>query len=560
MLDSLDQTPIRAHITWRIGKQDHRKALSDGRHLLGTSPFSAIQVGDGGQDIAGVLELDPKVATLRCIGVAPVIFVDGRKMQVGDSTLIGDAIEITVGRTLLTLVRAGLNGDESEESKAQSDAATAAGDASAVQVPGEGLIHGIDDLRRILARQLLDQLNFQNIDLKNLDTPEVREGARLKLRKMIANLRFPVEFSVSVDVLEQQVFDEVMGLGPLEALLADAKVTEIMVNRRDQIFIERGGKITVSTVNFSSDQSLLNVIERIVSTVGRRIDASSPIVDARLLDGSRVNAVIPPLALKGPCLTIRRFSKTPISVHQLVGWKSLSASMADFLRFVVGERKNLMISGGTGSGKTTLLNALSSFIPSEERIVTVEDAAELQLQQPHVISLETRPANLEGVGAVTIRDLVKNTLRMRPDRIIVGECRGGEALDMLQAMNTGHDGSMTTAHANSPEDMLRRVETMVMMAGMELPLRAVREQIASALTLIVQQVRRKDGRRLVTEIAWISGLEAGTHEYIVKSLFSRDRSDTVRFHLDSLQELWDVEELPGKPGDILGSAYSAAKS
>lgn len=550
---------VLAYVTWRAGKERFRKGLPAGKHLVGNSPFSAIQVGQGGQDIAGVLEISPKEATFRCIGPSPVLFVDGRKMQVGDATMIGDMIEVTAGRTTLTISRAALAQIREEMEHAQAerdeeDGIEGSDQASSqiVRVPGEGKVHGIDDLRRIMARKLLDQLNFQNIDLKNLESPEVREAARLKLRKLINGVRFPTNYSVVPEVLEQQIFDEVMGLGPLESLLGDVKVSEIMVNRRDQIFIERAGKLQLSEVSFSSDQALLNVIERIVSTVGRRIDASSPIVDARLLDGSRVNAVIPPLALKGPCLTIRRFSKTPISVDQLVGWESLTQPMANFLKFAVEERKNCMISGGTGSGKTTLLNALSSFIPGGERIVTVEDAAELQLQQPHVISLETRPPNLEGVGAVTIRDLVKNTLRMRPDRIIVGECRGGEALDMLQAMNTGHDGSMTTAHANTPEDMLRRVETMVMMAGMELPLKAIREQIASALTIVVQQARRKNGRRLVTEIAWIVGVDRATGEYIVKPLFSRDRADKVVVFWDHLEALWEAEELSETPKKVVG--------
>jgi pilus assembly protein CpaF len=347
-----------------------------------------------------------------------------------------------------------------------------------------------------------------------------------------------------------------MGLGPLESLLGDGSVSEIMVNRRDQIFLERSGKIEVSRVQFSTDQSLMNVIERIVSTVGRRIDIASPIVDARLIDGSRVNAVIPPLALKGPCLTIRRFSKTPISVAKLVEWEALSPEMCEFLKILVNERKNIVISGGTGSGKTTLLNALSSFIPNGERIITVEDAAELQLQQSHVISLETRPPNLEGAGAVTIRDLVKNTLRMRPDRIVVGECRGGEALDMLQAMNTGHDGSMTTAHANTPEDLLRRLETMVMMSGMELTLRAIREQVVSAVNVVVQIARRRNGRRLITEISWIRGLKAESAEYITESLFKRGTADKVVICKEALTEFWHENDFPGQVRSILGKASS----
>jgi len=410
-----------------------------------------------------------------------------------------------------------------------------------------------DQVRQIMARKLLDLMNTEDLDPSKVDSPEVREKARLKLRRLAAETSLPVDFPFTRDELESQVLNEVLGLGPLEGLLADADVTEVMVNRRDQIYIERRGKLTLSPVTFSSNQALLKIIERIVSTIGRRIDTSSPIVDARLLDGSRVNAVIPPLALNGPCLTIRRFSRTPISVARLVELGSLDAAMASLLKLTVHERKNIIISGGTGSGKTTLLNALSSFIPDDERIVTIEDAAELQLQQRHVIRLETRPPNLEGVGAVAIRDLVRNTLRMRPDRIIVGECRGAEALDMLQAMNTGHDGSLTTAHANTPEDMLRRIETMVMMAGMDLPLRAIREQVVAALTVIVQQTRRRDGRRLVTDISWIKGMDAASGSYIVVPLVTRDENDRPIRDDAALRAFWKAEDLPGTPADIFGT-------
>jgi pilus assembly protein CpaF len=293
----------------------------------------------------------------------------------------------------------------------------------------------------------------------------------------------------------------------LEELLADETVTEIMVNRKDQIYVEQKGKLTLSEKKFISDEQVRGVIERIVAPLGRRIDESSPLVDARLKDGSRVNAVIPPLALKGPCITIRKFSKKPFKVHDLIRFGSMTNKMGEFLELAVANRQNIFISGGTGSGKTTLLNVMSGFIPEDERIVTVEDAAELQLPQEHVVSLESRPPNIEGKGAILIRDLVKNCLRMRPDRIVVGECRGGEALDMLQAMNTGHDGSLTTAHANSPRDALSRIETMVLMAGMDLPTRAIREQMASAVNLIVQQSRMTDGSRKITYITEITGME-----------------------------------------------------
>lgn len=310
--------------------------------------------------------------------------------------------------------------------------------------------------------------------------------------------------------LVSDIKDEMLGLGPLEVLRKDETITEIMINGPKQIFVEKLGKLTLSSVQFHDDDHLMNIIERILSPLGRRIDESSPLVDARLDDGSRVNIIIPPLSLVGPCVTIRKFSKKPLTVENLINFGTLSREMADFLKACVKARLNILVSGGTGSGKTTTLNVLSSFIPENERIVTIEDAAEIQLQQEHVVTLESRPPNIEGKGAITIRDLVKNALRMRPDRIIVGEVRSGEALDMLQAMNTGHDGSLTTAHANTPRDALRRMETMVLMAGFELPVRAIREQVASAIDLIIQQSRIKDGSRKITYITEIQGMEGDT--------------------------------------------------
>ena len=306
--------------------------------------------------------------------------------------------------------------------------------------------------------------------------------------------------------LLDSVLNDFLGLGPIEALIADNAVTEIMVNGPDQIFIEQRGKLTLSDVKFESESQLRRVIDRIVSTIGRRIDESSPMVDARLKDGSRVNVIIPPLSLNGPILTIRKFSKKPYSIENLISFGTMTDEMAQFVRACVRSRLNMLVSGGTGSGKTTTLNVLSSFIPEEERVVTVEDAAELQLNQEHVVTLESRPATVEGRGRIAIRDLVVNALRMRPDRIVVGECRGGEALDMLQAMNTGHDGSLTTIHANSPRDSLNRLETLVLMAGAELPSRAIREQISSAINVIVQQSRLRDGTRKVIAVSEVLGL------------------------------------------------------
>ena len=307
--------------------------------------------------------------------------------------------------------------------------------------------------------------------------------------------------------LFEGIVAEILGFGPLEVLLRDENISEIMVNGPDKVFVERKGKLTLSKVTFESNEHVLKVIDRIVSPLGRRIDESSPLVDARLPDGSRVNAIIPPLALNGPTLTIRKFEKDPLTIDDLIRFGSISAEIAEFLRACVLARLNTVVSGGTGSGKTTLLNVLSSFIPEDERIITVENAAELQLRQEHVVTLESRPANIEGKGEVTIQDLVINTLRMRPDRVVVGECRGGETLDMLQAMNTGHDGSLTTAHANSPRDMLSRLETMCLMAGMDLPVRAIREQIASAVDLIVQQQRLRDGSRKIINCTEVQGME-----------------------------------------------------
>ena len=362
-------------------------------------------------------------------------------------------------------------------------------------------------------KQIHAQL-LQTMDLRRHDTHSMSdERLRIETQRLIgqiidaADAEIPSELDRTV--LGRQVLDEAIGLGPLETLLADDRVTEIMVNRYDEIYVERGGRLQKHPMSFTGDRAVMDVIERIVAPLGRRIDESSPMVDARLKDGSRVNAIIPPLALKGPCLTIRKFSKHKLTVEDLVNFDAISPQMAQFLEICVTARKNIIVSGGTGSGKTTLLNILSNFIPSGERVVTVEDAAELKLHHEHLISLESRPANIEGKGGVAIRELVRNTLRMRPDRIVVGECRGAEALDMLQAMNTGHEGSLTTLHANTARDALARLETMVLMAGMELPLLAIREQVASAVHIIVQQTRFACGSRKVTGITEISGMESG---------------------------------------------------
>jgi len=337
-------------------------------------------------------------------------------------------------------------------------------------------------------------------------TQEVRETIRQMYMSILDEERIVLS-RVERERLFEQIVAEILGLGPLEPLLADDKVTEIMVNGCKNVYVERGGKITRTNITFESNEHLMRIIERIVAPLGRRIDESSPKVDARLKDGSRVNAVIPPISLVGPALTIRKFFTDPLTIDDLIAFGSVTEELMEFLRACVIARLNVIVSGGTGTGKTTFLNVLSGFIPGDERIVTIENAAELQLRQEHVVTLESRPPNIEGKGEISIRDLVINSLRMRPDRIIVGECRGGEALDMLQAMNTGHDGSLTTLHANNTRESLSRLETLVLMAGMELPHRAIREQIASALDVIVQLKRFRDGSRKVVTVTEIQGME-----------------------------------------------------
>ena len=362
--------------------------------------------------------------------------------------------------------------------------------------------------KRKIHSLILEYLDLRKRNnLEEMSSDELRNQAKIATREIIRDRISKLPDDISREELERQVVAEAVGLGALEPLLDDPDVTEIMVNGADQIFVERKGRLELAESRFTGNQSLLAIIDRVVSPLGRRIDESSPMVDARLPDGSRVNAIIPPLALNGPTITIRKFSKQQLYINDLINFGSANRDMALFLKKSVELKQNVVISGGTGSGKTTLLNILSNFISPEERIVTIEDAAELRLNQPHVVSLESRPANAEGKGRVTIRDLVINALRMRPDRIVVGECRGGEALDMLQAMNTGHDGSLTTGHANSPADFISRLEVMVMMAGVELPLKAIREQISSAVDVLVQQSRLADGTRKITHIMEVVGIE-----------------------------------------------------
>lgn len=358
--------------------------------------------------------------------------------------------------------------------------------------------------------QLISEMDLRRKDVHSMSDGQLRIEAEALLDQILNRIKSDLPSDINISKLRVDVLNEAVGLGPLETFLDDDTITEIMVNNHQEIFVERSGKLVNSGESFSGDQAVLSVIERIITPLGRRIDESSPMVDARLKDGSRVNAIIPPLAIKGPSLTIRKFAKERLTFDDIVNYGSVSQDMVDFLKVCVEQRKNIIVSGGTGSGKTTLLNVLSNFIPKNERIITVEDAAELKLNQPNLVSLEARPANLEGRGSITIRELVKNTLRMRPDRIVVGECRGGEALDMLQAMNTGHDGSLTTAHANTPRDALSRLEVMVLMAGMDLPVTAIREQVASAVHIIVQQTRYSCGSRKISKITEVTGIEGST--------------------------------------------------
>jgi len=373
---------------------------------------------------------------------------------------------------------------------------------------------------------VINQIQFNASDLNKLkvflmgeisremeQNPPALIDRRTYITEVIEKVLTARRITLPPTILQQathDLLDEILGFGPLQPLLEDDEISEVMVNGREKVYIERKGILTKTNIKFDSDEQILRIIDRIILPLGRHIDAESPMVDARLPDGSRVNAAIPPVTIDGPSITIRKFAKEKLSVKQMIEFGTLTPSMADFIRACVVARLNIIISGGTGSGKTTLLNVLSSFLPEGERIITIEDAAELRLQQDHVLRMETKPADIEGRNSVSIRDLVRNSLRMRPDRIVVGEVRGGEALDMLQAMNTGHDGSLTTLHANTPRDAISRLETLVMMAGMELPVKVIRTQIASAIDLIIQLSRLKGGERKVTSVAEISGMEGDT--------------------------------------------------
>ena len=449
-----------------------------------------------------------------------------------NGTLVnGDVIDCAVvldGGMVVQIGSGMLRVSEAEEEKPKPEVVVEEEkeEESAVQLPTTTTADSdpLRELRRSVQTQiqqeLLKRMDMKRLTMQGIDREGLEDTAREKIRgiidEVVSNGKLPA--GIDPDRLEEDIFNEAMRLGPLEELLADESVTEIMVNGPEKVYIERGGKLVLSDCQFSDDASVMAVIERIVAPLGRRIDESQPYVDARLADGSRVNAIIAPLALSGPTITIRKFAKKALTPEDFVRFGTWTPDAAKFMELCVRLRKNIIVAGGTGSGKTTLLNLLSGYIPENERIVTVEDAAELRLQQPHVVRLEARPPNIEGKGAVTIRDLVKNCLRMRPDRIIVGECRGGEALDMLQAMNTGHDGSLTTVHANSPRDVISRLETMVLMSGMELPSRAIREQIQSAVDIIIHESRMSDGSRKVTAISEVTGMEGS--QIVMQDIFA----------------------------------------
>ncbi len=429
-------------------------------------------------------------------------FLNSKKIEGVTPIKNGDLIQI--GKCYIKFV-------ESEDPKlSATQAKTIMASESGAMKKFVPVVNKADKLQYLNLKRKMHDLLLDKLDLKKMGgeitDDELRKKTVATLQEIVfADKSLPP--SVNKEMLIKDVADESVGLGPLEDLLADPSVDEIMVNTFDQIYVERKGKLELSDKFFTSNMQVVQAIRRIISPLGRRIDESSPMVDARLKDGSRVNAIIHPLAISGPTLTIRKFSKTPFTMENLINFGSLTRKAASFLELAVKERKNILISGGTGSGKTTLLNVIAGFIPLDERIVTIEDAAELQLPQEHVVTLEAKPPNLDGQGAIPIRKLLINSLRMRPDRIVVGECRGGEALDMLQAMNTGHDGSMTTLHANTCRDALSRLETLVLMAGMELPATAIRNQITSAIDIIVQTQRLKDGTRRITSVSELVGMQ-----------------------------------------------------
>ena len=521
------------------GQPSSRFELPPGTYTIGRSEACKIRLRHPEiSERHALLTLRDSVATIEDLHSSNGTTIDGTAIQ--EPTRVRNDFVIGIGPCLLRVSLAEKAADAAPAAPASEPpplppGATSAGPAAPnfrsppsgfspttsvpPQTPPDPMALIIREIKTQIHSELILRLDLKRMTASRIGTDELQTKARETIRAIIAEVRRNQRLPSGIDPhrLEKEIYDEAMRLGPLEDFLADESITEIMVNGPGQVYVERNGKIELSGQTFMDDESVLGVIERIVAPIGRRIDESQPYVDARLPDGSRVNAIIAPLSLTGPCITIRKFARRALTVDDLIGFGTWTRNAAEFLRLCVLMRKNIVVAGGTGSGKTTLLNVLSGFIPPTDRIVTIEDAAELRLAQPHVIRLEARPPNIEGRGAVPIRDLVRNALRMRPDRVIVGECRGGEALDMLQAMNTGHDGSLTTVHANSPRDVISRLETMVLMSGLELPSRAIREQIASAIDMVVHESRLSDGSRKVVCISEVVGLEG--QQIVMQDIF-----------------------------------------
>ena len=517
-------------LTTLIAGNRESRTLTDGTYMIGRNP--SCQIRFDFPDVSerhAVLTVRDGRAVVEDLHSANGTYVNGEPID--GAVVLDSGMVVQVGESMLRVcdendwaVKAAEDAAQDEPADGEAEPVARDAEEDDEPPPPDPMRELRRNVQEQIQKELLKRMDMKRLTMQGVDREGLEDTAREKIRQIIdevvANGRLPD--GIDPVRLEDDVFNEAMRLGPLEDLLADDSVSEIMVNGPDKVYIERGGKLQLSDCQFTDDASVLSVIERIIAPLGRRCDESQPYVDARLADGSRVNAIIAPLALSGPTITIRKFSKKALTPDDFIRFGTWTHNAAEFMKLCVWLRKNVIVAGGTGSGKTTLLNLLSVYTPHSERIVTVEDAAELRLQQPHVVRLEARPPNIEGKGAVPIRDLVKNCLRMRPDRIIVGECRGGEALDMLQAMNTGHDGSLTTVHANSPRDVISRLETMVLMSGMELPSRAIREQIASAVDIIIHESRLSDGSRKVTAITEVTGLEG--NQIVMQDLFAFKQS------------------------------------
>ncbi len=511
------------------GQPARQVVLPCGAYVIGRGEACALRLDDSSvSELHAKLILTPAEAWVEDLGSSNGTVVNSR--PIAEPTRLAPETIVSVGNTVFRVQPRVATPVPASSAPAPSAPSGEAPKPQAMPKPAEPPTPEVSaeekrrrEIRRSIKEQLHDEL-VRRLDLKRLATSSLSQedlGKRVRetLHAILAEVeaRHALPRGFNPEELTEELYNESVRLGPIETFLADDSVTEIMVNGPQKVYVERRGKLELTDQTFMDSASVMAVIERIVAPLGRRIDESQPYVDARLADGSRVNAIIPPLSLIGPCITIRKFARRVLTAEDFVKFGTWTPAIADFLRVCVVLRKNIVVAGGTGSGKTTLLNVLSSFIPHRDRILTIEDAAELRLNQPHVVRLEARPPNIEGKGAITIRDLVRNALRMRPDRIIVGECRGGESLDMLQAMNTGHDGSLTTVHANSPRDVISRLETMVLMSGVDLPSRAIREQIASAVNVIVQEARLADGSRRIVAVSEITGMEG--QQIVMQDLF-----------------------------------------